>query len=326
MSVICTIRDYILAPVDGFPGTYYYWDKELKALLARVYASIDDFFELDEGSIIDVANFGSGVYLVLKGNSTTIITYQLLTSTSGDPNNTLLTASVTGSTLTVTMYSTTAKETTTFTFDMQVVDDNSPANAFTPCFNDYEIPDNTILTAWCDGYTYNEIVTDGGVAELNQTFNSVICGYSVPLTPFRFSEEKQVEFRSCVLTNPTMFVWKNALGGWDYWLFEKYNIETLETDTLGTFQKNYDRISDITNPTTERGKTAQPKIVYGANDLTQQQKIGLKGLLTSNKVYILNQDGTINRDVRILPGTYLINNSQGLEIQIEDVPLNTIRN
>lgn len=326
MSVICTTRDYIIAPVDGSPGNYWYWDKQLKALLQRAYASIDDFFELDTGSVIDVYESSNQVFVVTKGTGLTPIVITQLFSTSGDGNNKLLTAILSGATLTVTMYAFTAKETTTFTFTMQVLNGDSPPTSFTPCFNDFTIADNIIIVAWCDQYTYNQIITSSGAAVLQQTANSVICGYSVPIAPFRFSEEKEVEYRTCVLSNPVMFVWKNLLGGWDYWLFQKRQTETLETETLGSFNKNYTRISDIKNPSTERGKTGTSKIIYGANDLSISQKTGLKGLLLSNKVYILNQDGSINRDVKVLPGTFLLNNSSSLEFQIEDVEINTIRN
>ncbi len=326
MASICTLRDYVLAPAEGLPGIYWVWDKELKFAFQRPYSSIDNFFELETGAIVDVITSEGLIALVTKLNSSDPVSFVQLFSTSGDPYNTLLSAKVVDGILTIIMYATTAKETTTLTFPMQTMDNASPPNEFVPCFNDYEIVDDVIITAWCDAYTLNEIVTEDGTAILRQTVNSVTCGYSAPIEPFRFSEQKKVEYRSCVLSNPVMFVWKNALGGWDYWLFQKTQIETLDTDTLGSFAKNYSKISDIKNPFTERGKSGSPKITFGASDLREQDKVGLKGLLLSNKVYILNQDNSINRDVKVMTGTYLMNRTQTLEFQIEDVEINTIRN
>lgn len=327
MAALCTLNDYILAEDPSAAGYYWYWDKVLKTLGSRAYASVDDFFELDENSVIDVAESGGRVYIITKkASSTQPINVIFLFSTSGDINNILLSAIVSGGVLTVTMYATVAKETTVLTFNMQVLDNASPPVAFTPCFNNYTIANNVILTSWCDSFTLNEMVSVSGVATLVQTFNSVVCGFSVPISPYRFSEELEIDFKTCVLSNPVCLVWKNLLGGWDYWVFQKKQTESLDTESLGVFRKNYNVISDITNPNTERGKIGGGRIVMGANDLTPSQKIGLKGLLLSNKVYILNQDGTINREVILAPGSFIIKDSSSLEFQINDVEINTIKN
>lgn len=331
MAVICTIRDYIIAQKVGSPGVYWYWDKDLKTLLSRPYASVTDFFELNEGSVIDVIAASGLVAVVTKGSDPIYpINFVQLFSTSGDPYNTLLSATVLDGVLTVVMYSTTAKETTTITFPMQVTDNDSPANDFTPCFNDYEIADDIILTSWCDSFTLNEVKTLDGEAVVIQTANSVTCGYQIPLEPFRISKEIEIEYRDCVLSNPVYFVWKNTLGGWDYWLFQKNQTEHIDVTTLGSFQKNYNVISDINNPETERGKNAVPRIIFGADNLTLQQKIGIQEILLSNKVYILNQDGSVNREVKVLPGSFLVQetekNLHEIEFEILDVEINTIRN
>lgn len=324
MASVCDVRNYIIAPRGG--SSYWYWDKQLKGLFIGSFASVTDFYELNTGSIIDVVESGGSVDIVLKGNATIPITYVTLYSTSGDGFNKLLSAKVVGGTLTVKMYSVNAKETTTLVFTMQTATNDSPAIAITPCFNNYQIADNIVINSWCDGFTLNEIITGSGVANLVQTFNSVTCGYSAPIGPFRFSEEKTIEYRACVLSNPVYVCWKNYIGGWEYWMFDKTQIESFDTETLGYFIGDYTTIADTTNPKSERGKTGRSRILLGTNNLGDQQKQGLKGLLLSHKVYILNQDNTINRQIYITPGTFLMRVTDTIEFEITDVDINTPRN
>lgn len=331
MASVCDSQYFILQLVPGETTQYFVWDKIGKSLVIRTYSSVPDFYRLDDGSIIDVIESGGAVFLVVKADDSIVYSLVPLFSTSGSGYNTLLSASVTGTTLTVVMYSVIAKETTTQTFTMQGLDDDSPANVITPCFNDYLITENTILTSWCDGFILNEVITDYlGNADLVQTANSVTCGYSAPAGPFRVSEEIEVEYKSCILSNPLFMVWKNTLGGWDYWLFQKNQVESTITDSLGVFIKDYTSIADVTNPEEERGKTARGRIVLGAEGLTTQQKNGIKGILLSNAVYILNQDGTVNRKVQLIPGTFITGETQAnvhsIEFEINDVVINTIRN
>lgn len=333
MSSVCSSDRFILkaAPELG-PNKYFYWDKNLKLINNATYSSITDFYELNTGSIIDVINSGNGaIYLVTKSGTSSIVQYTPMPSTSGDYHNTLLKATVTGTTLVFSMYSPVAKETTTYTYQMQAFDNASPANPITPCFNNYQIPEGTILLTFCDGFTKNTVAADSsGNAVLTQQANSTFCGYSAPPVPFRFSQEIEIEYKACILPNPIMLVWKNTLGGWDYWLFQKTQTKTITTDTLGSFATNYTRISDITNPETEIGKSSQGKIIVGAEQLTLQQKIGISKVLESNKVYILNQDGTINRQIKISPGSFLEEETEGqlhtIEFEILDVKRNLIQN
>ena len=333
MAVVCSTRDYIIELVSGSSNQYFYWDKVDKVLRSRAYSSISDYYVLNNGSIIDVVESGGVVYLVTKGDqSLSIINYNPLSSTSGDFNNKLLSASVSGDTLTVVMYALIAKETTTLTYTMQTITNDSPAEDIIPCFNDFLLADGTIITQWCDGFTLHQIIFSQSPFGANETTtaNSVICGYSAPADPFRVSEEKLIEFRGCVLNNPVYIVWKNTLGGWDYWLFQRNQTENLTTNSLGSYREDYNRIGDTTNPNKEIGKSASKKIILGTDDLDRDRVSGLSQLLYSNKKYILNANGTINREINILEGSFILRDTDGekhsLEFQIEDVEINTIKN
>lgn len=333
--LVCNLREYILEHIPAAPPQYFfYWDKIDKVLRTGVFASVTDYYVLNIGSIIDVIQESGKVYLVTKASNAapSLINKVLLNSTSSDTNNTLVSASVSAGILTVVMFATTAREITTLTFPMQTMTSTSPAVSFTPCFNNYAIAEGTIISQWCDEFTLNQVIAtaspSGAVLVVNE--NSEQCGYAPPGGLFRVTEEKIIEYRGCTLSNPIYLTWKNTLGGWDYWLFQKNQTENLNTESLGSFINDYKNIGEITNPETEVGKAGQPKIVLGAENLSTSEKVGLKQLLLSNKVYILNQDGTVNRQVKVLPGTFLIQETEGdkhsIEFEINDVIINTIKN
>lgn len=331
-SAACTSSIFIFGASTTETDTYWVWNKNTKISYAALYSTVTDFKQLPIGSLIDVIEVSNQVFAVLVGTNPTTptVTLQLLTSTSGDEYNKLLSTVRTGYEVEVKMYALTAKETTTYTLDLAEFTDGSPGETITPCFLNYTIPNNVILASWCDGFTYNEVTSQSGVATLAQTFNSVTCGWQAPVSPYVISEEKKIEYRDCVLSSPVYITWKNLLGGWDYWLFQKNQVKTLATETLGSFQKNYVKISDINNPETERGKSAVDRMVLGAELLTTQQKEGLKGLLLSNKVYIISASGAVVKDVKVIPGSFLINETEGnfhnIEFEIVLSEINTIKN
>lgn len=334
MAVVCNIREFIISPVSGQPNTYYYWDKVDKVVRTAVYLSIDDFYELDAGSFIDVYQSGSQIIGVFKTSGYTNINFQVskptLTSPMGETNLTLISAVLEDGFVTITYQA--LSGTYTQVVPMQTMTSGSPAVEIEPCFNNFYNTPGTVLNQWCDGFTLNRVIVNNeGGTDLVQTANSPTCGYSPPiLESFRITEEITIDYRDKCFNKPICFVWKNTLGGWDYWVFEAGYVRTLNTESKGIFNKNYTRISDINNPITERGKIAANSMVFGEVDLTEDQKDGLEQILKSNKVYILNQDGSVNREVKVSSGSATPSNSKhykfSFEFEIEDVPINTISN
>jgi len=331
-SAACTSSIFIYGASTTESEVYFIWNKNTKVSYPGLYYSVTDFKQLPIGSLLDVVEINNQVFAVLVGTNPTTpdVTYQLLTSSSGDEYNKLLSTVRTGYEVEVKMYALTAKETTTYTLDLSEFTDGSPGETITPCFLNYTIADNIILASWCDGFTYNEVTSQSGVATLAQTFNSITCGWQAPVSPYTISETKKIEYRECILDNPVYITWKNLLGGWDYWLFQKNQVKTLVTQSLGSFQKNYVKISDINNPETERGKSAVDRMVLGAEMLTTEQKEVLKGLLLSNKVYITSAIGAVINDVKVVDGSFLINETEGnyhnIEFEIVLSEINTIKN
>jgi len=332
MANVCSTRYFILSLVEGETDLYNVWDKDIKQVVLQTYASVPDFYELSPGSVIDAVQSGQFVFLVVKG-TTSIVDNIFLQSTSGDYYNTLLSATRSGSTLTVVMYASTAREITTRVFEFQTQTNDSPPLDITPCFNDFELTDGSVIKQWCEGTTLKQVIyvqSPQGVEEVN-TINSIACGYvTPPETNIRVTEIKGIDYVSCDFKNPVYLTWKNTLGGWDYWLFESNQTENIQTESIGSFTKDYTRIGDITNPDQEIGKTASKRITLYAVSLTTDQKIGLSQILYSNKIYIVNKDWTINREIKVLPGTFLLRETKNvlheISFEILDAPINTITN
>lgn len=209
--------------------------------------------------------------------------------------------------------------------EVEVFDFDAP-----PCIDDFSFPTSSIIKSKCSGYTRTQFYHDGngGVTTVN-VVNSPQCGYVAPTIESTVSKKQRIEIRQAC-KNPIFIKWKNLLGGWDQWVFERK--QTLSTDIVsrGTLRRTVFDIDQITNPVTELGKDSQPKMVLGADDLTSQQKIGLMQLLTSNKVMILNQDMVTFREVRITPGSFLIREtdagSNSIEFEVIEPEINTIGN
>lgn len=349
MAEVCGIDRIVLSP-HSTAGFYWYYPKNnnINNVEAVAYfGDIDDYYEYSPGDIIAinqfVGSFGNtsgfnAVFVVTKGNPTNPgssenqIDQVPLTSTSGDLQNRLLSTSITGYTLTVKMWALNAKEVTTYNFALpQIYDFNSPSELRPVCFSTYTMPQGTLLNSYCDGTVLVEVQSDGlGDVEYVYTNNSVSCGWVPQLEPVIFTETKTIEYQKGCFRNPVFMVWKNLKGGWDSWLFQNNQIENITTESLGEFFKDYNSLADIRSTSTERGKSAIPSMVLNAEFLTLDQKRGISTILYSNKVYIVGQDGLIISEVRVTPGTFLIEETRkksfNIEFQIELPQINTVRN
>lgn len=292
-----------------------------------------------------------------------------LASTSGDLYNELLTASYAAGVLTVKMYARIVKEVTTLTFSMQtgytlpisgmpaastdgtynyefVGSTGSGTFANTPCINNYSNPKTSAgnpIETYCQGYDKYTVYHNGagGVTEEIEA-NSTYCGWvnpgdgggggespPLPLVA-RITELKLIKVNNSCFQNPIYLVWRNRLGGWDYWLFEKMQQFFIDTESLGTFKENFDSIADTTNPNWEIGKSARRRIVLGAQGLEPQEKTAILEVLLSPCVYIINSDLTVDRRVNIASGSFqekkTDNNLEDIEFEIIDSEIITLRN
>lgn len=58
---------------------------------------------------------------------------------------------------------------------------------------------------------------------------------SAPAPVFRLTEKKNVLINTECRKNPIYLMWKNVLGGWDFWLFDKVNETNYKAKQTGTF-------------------------------------------------------------------------------------------
>jgi hypothetical protein len=212
-----------------------------------------------------------------------------------------------------------------------IYDNESPAEVRPHCFTDYVRPADELITSYCDSTVLVEIKTDGaGGVDYVYTANSLQCGYVNQLDPIVFTETKLIKYSNECVTNPVYLVWKNTLGGWDSWLFQHRQIESLSTSSLGDFFNYYTTIETLGNTSSEIGKEALPSMQLGAEALTIGEKRGIAQLLYSNKVYIYDPATLSKTEVRVSEGTFVIEDNKrkqfNIEFQIELPQLNTLRN
>lgn len=337
MALTCSTNRFVLAPA-ATAGWFWYWDRNERYINSAFFLSVDDYYELPDFAVIGATNYydPNQVHLMVKIPLVGPVNFPaqgiVLQSTSGDTNNKLLSASVSGYVLTVKMWALTAKEVTTLTFAMpQVYNGESPAELFPSCFTNYQLPLNEVVSAYCDGFVRTEIKSDGaGGVTITQTANSEACGYVAPLEAVVFTETKEVEYRRGCFKNPMYLTWKNLKGGWDSWLFQNNQLETVTTESLGEFFRHYESIADLKSTSTEIGKLAKPTITLSAEYLTLDEKRNISKILYSNKVYILDSSGEILKEVKVSQGSFLIEETKkslfSIDFQIELPQINTIRN
>jgi hypothetical protein len=340
MTDYCSSTLWYFSTVPEFgDGWFAAWNKLTKKSSLSYIGSIPiGFYQLGADWIIDVKESSGGVYLVVfdsTGNDTNKVKTRdiLLTSTRGDINNKLLYTKRTGSVLDIYMYALIAKEVTHITYYFNGGISVPPV----PCFDDFSLDINDAVQQWCDGTTQITI-KHNGTGDITTTYdlNSLSCGYidqsgaSPPLTDIKITETIGIDYYECNLRNPVFFVWKNTLGGWDSCLFDGTQTESIDTSSVGNFVKDYIRIGDTTNPETEIGKTARGRTVYSRDQLTKQQKIALTEIFYTNKIYIVNKGGSVNREIKILPGSFLIQETKEelhtISFEAQQPSINTIRN
>lgn len=315
------------APQAGF---WWYWKKDTRNLDTAYVGDVSaftDYYEIPNGGIIGVSEekgFAStadfspipdGVVLLYYRDTANVFTgtsVVILQSTSGDIYNKLLSSEVDGYNLIVRIFSVNFQEITEHTFPLpQIFDNQSPAELRTPCVLDYTRAAGEVLKQYCDQYVLVRILTDGaGGVTYSYTANSELCGYIAQQPEIFFTESKEIEVKENCYKNPVYVIWKNTLGGWDSWLFEGNQINTIETSSNGFYATDIDSIADVKSILKEIGKSAVSRITLGADMLTVARKQAISQIIYSNKVYILNSDGTIKNEIIVLPGTFVVDETK----------------
>lgn len=104
--------------------------------------------------------------------------------------------------------------------------------------------------------------------------------------------------------NPIALVWKNKLGGWDYWVFSKKHSRSTTVGNGPVFEPYLEDLSTATAKEIVLSKTAASIITLGAGGLDANDVDGLVGLPQSIAAYMLNSNGTVISRVTVQGGTW----------------------
>lgn len=102
------------------------------------------------------------------------------------------------------------------------------------------------------------------------------------------SELKLIKYQYCTKKNPVCLKWMGATGAWNFWVFSVNQIHginiTSRDGQFGTF------VADLALADTDTdwiSKEGFPEMIMGANDLDKNDLDGLRSMLVSPKVMIL---------------------------------------
>ena len=92
--------------------------------------------------------------------------------------------------------------------------------------------------------------------------------------------------------------WRNSVGGYDYWNFNKKSTQTLSVERnnynalIGTYNKSVWRYNDTQRGKTTRQTTASLKETLNTDWLSENEATLMEKLLMSTNVYIIENSAT----------------------------------
>lgn len=132
------------------------------------------------------------------------------------------------------------------------------------------------------------------------------------------TENKMVRVKTPCAKNEVMLVWRNSLGGWDYYLFNNRHTKELTIDNGAVFEPWAETISGIESQPKTLTKSAYETMQLAAGALDQNDMDGLKGLLKSVAVYSIETSAPYNLTrVIIEPGTWVVSDTKSPLSEIE---------
>jgi hypothetical protein len=143
------------------------------------------------------------------------------------------------------------------------------------------------FTEYVDVWLANgESATQTYVAEDYVADDYTLDSKGTTLASARLTEKKRVKINNDCRENPVYLMWKNSLGGWDYWLFDNRS-ETSYKAKTGT---NYNVYNQDIERETRRSmvvENRQMKTIVVGDSVTKEDIIGLVGIEKSSAVYML---------------------------------------
>lgn len=95
--------------------------------------------------------------------------------------------------------------------------------------------------------------------------------------------------------NPVFLCWLNTLGGFDYWLFNKFQEQNLKTSFESSFSSNVSDLETALGVANITGKSSGENIEVGSS-IALEDIDGIKSLYESTSVFMLTNPTTWTTD------------------------------
>lgn len=111
--------------------------------------------------------------------------------------------------------------------------------------------------------------------------------------------------------NPVYLCWLNTLGGFNYWLFNKFQEQNLKTSIENSFSSNVSELETALGIANITGKSSGETIEIGSS-ISIDDMDGIKSLYESTSVFMLanpltwETDGVKWKRVIVQPGSLMI--------------------
>jgi hypothetical protein len=155
--------------------------------------------------------------------------------------------------------------------------------------------------------------------ETSQQYNYMSAALCESTFPYNLAtENKMVRVKTPCGKNEVMLVWRNMLGGWDYYLFNNRHTEELTVDNGVIFEPWVEDLASASTQQSTLSKTAFETMQLSASGIDRNDVEGLAGLLKSIAIYTIETATPYNlARVIIEPRTWVISDTKSPLSEIE---------
>jgi hypothetical protein len=136
----------------------------------------------------------------------------------------------------------------------------------------------------------------------------------------QISEGKNVIVDQSCYKNPEYLRWYNAQGSFDYWLFYGDQEHSMITSEESTFERHIEDLETADARRQTLKKKIETQINLGAEQLSLEQMQGIKGILSSTKVYrylgLDSNDDPKWQVVLVNVGTFLVDKTDATKYEL----------
>lgn len=303
-----------------FATTYTYWDYSGKSVASAppLPSTNDASYKAEKDLLIDCYQNGTAIrFVYAKGDGMDSATYSIV----DEPNKILLKVELSNS-----VSAEGNRKRTIYVYNKNT---RAIESRFVECIKGFDplyqyestiyfIKENGIIDTYCLGTTKREIYFSGpgippagvsvkyggGVSTYNLDYNnSADCGFLPPEDGAILIKEIFIKIDRSCYKNKVYLKWKNALGGYDQWLFHTTQAEQLKTGELGIFDLPVTYLDAVGTNRRSRGKAGERSLVLGADNLAENEYKTIRALALSPEVLVVDKDNN-KIEVNVEPGSF----------------------